>query len=292
MAFPQSKERLREGTINRVLARLDMGKVKWAKSALPTLASLDDVQSFIAPELVEAVTCQEKKETPLEKARGRGVSVVIKQHSTVKQAAAMFDELIAQAVHAPRTRCAYFRSWRTFVTFAISMNALALVMPADPELVKAFILAMVTVGLKAGTILATVSAINHRHMAYGYAIQVHPMMLKSWSKAIKRCLRQPHGEKFRVMPVHLQMVLRLPRTTLLILRDTCMFVLGTICSLRCGEIPDLDVCNLMFNIDGPGTLALHIKWRKNDAYSKGLWPRIGMSRDRALCVIALIREWL
>lgn len=50
--------------------------------------------------------------------------------------------------------------------------------------------------------------------------------------------------------------------------------MGTVCSLLAGEIQDLDVCNLLFEIEGPGTLALRIKWHKNDQYRKGLWPRI------------------
>eukprot|EP00961_Rhodomonas_salina_P196210 2648354-Rhodomonas_salina.1 len=129
------------------------------------------------------------------------------------------------------------------------MNALASVLPAEPTLVKAFIMALITVGLKAGTILATLSAINHRHLAYGYDPPVSHLLLKNWSKAIKRCLGQPRAEKFRVMPCHLQWVLRLKHTTLLELRNACIFILGTVCSLRAGEIPDIDICDLLFDID-------------------------------------------
>eukprot|EP00961_Rhodomonas_salina_P093309 1255813-Rhodomonas_salina.1 len=127
---------------------------------------------------------------------------------------------------------------------------------------------MITVGLKSGTILATLSAINYRHAAYGFAPSVSAEKLKSWSKAVKRCLGQQQAEKFCIMPCHLQMVLRLTHGTLLQLRDACIFVLGTVCSLRCGEVPGLDVCYLMFDIDGPGTLALRIKWRKNNIFRR------------------------
>eukprot|EP00961_Rhodomonas_salina_P155184 2090400-Rhodomonas_salina.1 len=125
MTADEAVTRLQRSTTNRVLDNMDVGAAKWSKASLPTLASLEVIKPFLAPEMVQAVTEPDIKETPLEKAKGHGVPAVILPSATVEDVASLFDSMVAPAVDAPRARSTYFRSWRTFVTFAISMNCLA-----------------------------------------------------------------------------------------------------------------------------------------------------------------------
>ena len=71
-----------------------------------------------------------------------------------------------------------------------------------------------------------------------------------------------------------------------------MFCVGTVCALRAAEITRLDVCDLLWDIDGPGTLALLLWYRKNDGLKKGLFPRIGPSNDPRLSIIMLLKQYL
>ena len=49
----------------------------------------------------------------------------------------------------------------------------------------------------------------------------------------------------------------------------------TMCAMLPNELLALDVCDLLFDYDGPGTLAVSVKKRKNGQRRQGLWPRIG-----------------
>ena len=59
----------------------------------------------------------------------------------------------------------------------------------------------------------------------------------------------------------LRLILRLQRHTLSWLRDISILALGTMCALRPSEILRLDVCDVLSNIDGIGTLAVCIWFR-------------------------------
>eukprot|EP00961_Rhodomonas_salina_P292752 3933185-Rhodomonas_salina.1 len=81
----ETTRRMQRNTTNRVMMNLDVDKLKWSKSALPTLVSLQPIAQFVQTELRQAVTEPDKKETPLEKARGHGVPVVIGTGASLEQ---------------------------------------------------------------------------------------------------------------------------------------------------------------------------------------------------------------
>eukprot|EP00961_Rhodomonas_salina_P057586 773774-Rhodomonas_salina.1 len=69
-------------------------------------------------------------------------------------------------------------------------------------------------------------------------------------------------------------------------------VVGTVCALRVGEIQRLDVCDLLWDIDGLFTLAILLWYRKNDGVKRGLFPRMKQGTSEATCPLKLIREYL
>lgn len=275
-----------------ILEHVSMGETRWSRAILPTLADLSPLTNLVTPALLHAVIEQPLGPTVFETARGHPISLQLESNTSAIDAAAAFDRLIAPAAQTPGTRSNYYASWRTFVTFALSVDALHEVMPASSVLIKAFLLALISVNAKAGTILVTLAAITSRHRQYGHAMSVPPSMISAWCKAVKRCIGMPAHEKYRILPCHIKLVLALPSASLADDRNVAILVNGTICSMRAGEIPDLDVCDAIFEIDGEGTLALRIKWRKNDIFRRGLWPRIGKSKNSSFCPIRRLRDYM
>eukprot|EP00961_Rhodomonas_salina_P017420 234251-Rhodomonas_salina.1 len=112
--------------------------------------------------------------------------------------------------------------------------------------------------------------------------------MHKWLAAIQKGLGLPKRDKVFVLPVHIRCVMQLPRDTLRRTRDAAILVVGTVCELRSGEVSKLDVCDLLWDIDGIGTLALLLWCRKNDCLKRGLFPRM---RD-AGCVTRDVSPWI
>jgi len=52
------------------------------------------------------------------------------------------------------------------------------------------------------------------------------------------------------------------------------------------------VCDVAWNVDGPGTLAIHLWYRKNDQKKQGLHPRMAQgSLKEGSCPLALLSEY-
>ena len=102
----------------------------------------------------------------------------------------------------------------------------------------------------------------------------------------------PKKEKMLLNACQLRLILRLPRGSITRLRNVSIIALGTICALRPSEIMRLDVCDVIWNIDGAGTLALCLWYRKNDGPKRGLWPRVMEGAFQETCVLILLRLYM
>ena len=203
-----------------------------------------------------------------------------------------FDRLILPAAIAPITRAGYYSQWRSLVTFAYIMNAMDELLPMSERLIKAFILQAVLIGYSVGTITGYVAAIKHRHKIRKIDFTIGTGDLRTWCQALHKNRGMPSTPKFKILPAHLKMAMQIPWTTLARLRDICIFTIGTVCAMRASEVTQLDICDLSWNHDGPETLMLRIKHRKNGMAREGLFPRIGASNHKRFNVLQMLRMYL
>ena len=203
-----------------------------------------------------------------------------------------FNRLILPAAVAPITRAGYYAMWRSLVTFAYIMNAMDELLPMSERLIKAFILQAVLIGYSVGTITGYVAAIKHRHKIRKIGFMIEGDDLRTWCHALHKNRGMPSTPKFKILPAHLKMAMQIPWATLARLRDICIFTIGTVCAMRASEVTQLDVCDLSWDHDGPDTLMLRIKHRKNGMKREGLFPRIGASQHKRFDVLQMLRMYL
>ena len=86
----------------------------------------------------------------------------------------------------------------------------------------------------------------------------------------KKGLGLPAGEKFPILAAHLQAIC-VPRDTLHEVRDVAILCVGTICALRASEVRNLEVCDLLWEIDGLHTLTI-LLWKRT-------WIALGSRRS-------------
>ena len=268
---------------------------KWSRSFIPTLADLSSITSHVPAEIREQVLTPPRPLTQFEIADGKPMAFDTSKsspaNSTLEAMAALFREEIAPATQALNTRTGYWGGWRAFVTFMFLQGAIAQCFPASKIALEAFCLQLVMVGYAAGTIEHYIESILDRHRQFQVLPSVNIYLIRSWVEAMKRGLGVPSKPKFQILSSHIRCILQLPRTTLTLTRDIAIMAIGTMCALRVSEILRIDVCDLLWDHDGPDTLAICIWKRKNDQGKRGLYPRIAAAVNRALCVIALLRAY-
>jgi hypothetical protein len=206
--------------------------------------------------------------------------------------AALFDAQIAPATQMPATRQGYWAAWRSFVTFMLIQGAVDQAFPATETAIKGFAMQLLMVGYAGASLTRFFEAILDRHRQHGASIGVCESRLRAWLTAMQKGLGMPKRDKFFILPMHIRCALQLPRDTLKHLRDVTMVVVGTVCALRCGELARLDTCDLLWDFDGVGTLAVLLWYRKNDGLKRGLFPRIGKGSTPGTCPLLLIREYV
>ena len=269
--------------------------LEYSKARTPTFKSLEPLRPVLRVDQVRWITEQEPGLTAFEAPES---SNLLHEHESVQRLdsidmwASAFDKLVLPAVITPGTRAGYFDQWRSVVTFAYILNVLEELMPMSERVLKAFLLQLVLIGYRVGTIVSYVTAIKHRHRLWRVPFSIDLDALRDWLMAIRKNRGLPSTPKFKILPAHLKMAMQLPWSTLARLRDVVMFTIGTICALRASEVVELDVCDLSWDHDGPDTLMLRIKHLKNRKFREGLFPRIGASRNRRFDVLHMIRMYL
>jgi hypothetical protein len=165
-------------------------------------------------------------------------------------------------------------------------------MPASPTAIKAFAMHLVMLGYAGASIMRFFEGIIDRHRHYEQELGAPVVTVRKWVEAIQKQLGLPKRDKFFILPLHIRCMIQLPRSSLKQLRDTAITTAGTICALRAAEVSRLDVCDLLWDYDGPNTLALSLWYRKNDGFKKGLHPRIGQGSTPETCPLRLLREYM
>jgi len=122
----------------RVLNRTD---IQWSRSRMPTLASLEDVQHLFSPDVREAVLTKFTAGTVLESAKG-GPLILGYDCDDMPTLATLTDFFATQGLPAAlteTTRKDYDSDWRGWVTFCVVMCKPNAVLPADKQVLMAFL---------------------------------------------------------------------------------------------------------------------------------------------------------
>ncbi len=212
--------------------------------------------------------------------------------SSLRDKAALFDAQIAPSTQKVATRMGYWAAWRAFVTFLLLHGSVEHAFPASEDAVKAFAIQLLMVDYAGASIGRFFEAIIDRHKRFDKQLLVPAEKLHSWAAALVKGRGLPKGEKSLILPVHIRCIIQLPRDSLRHLRDMTLVVVGTLCALRSSEIGRLDVCDVLWDFDGPGTLALLLWYRKNDGLKRGLFPRIGKGAASGTCPVRLVKEYM
>ena len=268
----------------------------WSTAFSPTLASVEGLRPMLPRHLHDRFLKPPAGKTDFEIAEGRPLtflqSSVAPAMAGLAAKARLFRDQVLPATQEVLTRKGNFGAWRTFLTFLLIEGALLAAMPATEDAVQAFFMHLVLTGYSGARLTSFAEAIIDRHYLYAVQPQVPPERIRWWATAATKRLGLPQSEKFPVLATHIRAFLRIPRTSLRMLRDVTMLCVGTICALRSSELLKLDVCDVLDGIDGKGTMGILLWKRKNDGHKRGLYPRIGQAKDASLCVIALVRTYL
>jgi hypothetical protein len=182
-------------------------------------------------------------------------------------------------------------AWRQFVSFLFLKGCVAEAFPASDRALRSFLAHLLLCGYAGATYDRFYAAIVQRHRVWGGMLPVHLQKFRSWIETIQKQLGVPKKLKFAILPEHLRAIFVLPRVTLSDSRDVAIVGTGTIFALRPSEVGNVDVCDLLWEEDGPGTLALDILRRKNDQTKHGLRPRAEKAVNPELCILAIVAEY-
>ena len=146
----------------RVLNRTD---IQWSRSRMPTLASLEDVQHLLSPDVREAVLTKFTAGTVLESAKG-GPLILGYECDDKPTLATLTDFFATQGLPAAlteTTRKDYDSDWRGWVTFCVVMRKPNAVLPADKQVLMAFMSQLILCQYATGTIGKFLSCIVTKH---------------------------------------------------------------------------------------------------------------------------------
>lgn len=203
--------------------------------------------------------------------------------SSTEELAAIFDECVLPAQLQQSTRVGYWGSWKTVLSWGIAHDEVRSLLPMSLPVLKAITQEMLMLGSSAGTIRNLWSAIEDRHRFFGYTppLAAREGDFSRYSKAVASIKGMPSRVIFPVGTHHVRLMLELVGLSLAQRRDILICVLGTVMCLRVGEISQLQICDVLWRLDGGfhvmyvNTLGCRIYKRKQDTARKGLYPRAG-----------------
>jgi len=169
----------------RVLNRTD---IQWSRSRMPTLTSLEDVQHLLSPDVREAVLTKFTAGTVLESAKG-GPLILGYDCDDMPTLANLTDFFATQGLPAAlteTTRKDYDSDWRGWVTFCVVMRKPNAVLPADKQVLMAFMSQLILCQYATGAIGKFLSCIVTKHRQFGYPSSLLYREMGSWLLGLKK----------------------------------------------------------------------------------------------------------
>lgn len=202
----------------------------------------------------------------------------------MSDAMAAADEYAA-AAEAPATRRAYISDFSTFRAWC-EQNFLQ-PMPAQPEVIAAYISARARAEAKPSSIQRAVAAIRYAHKTAGYEPPTNSELVKRTMRGIRRTSgAAPERKKAATADIVANMLEACP-DTMKGKRDRALIALGFAGAFRRSELVALNVEDLVEDKDG---LRVAIRHSKTD--QEGVGREVPILKGSRLRPVEAVQEWL
>jgi site-specific recombinase XerD len=191
----------------------------------------------------------------------------------------------ARASNAQATRKAYASDWLIFTTWCAARFIAAL--PADPEVVAAFLAAEAQRKIKPTTISRRVAAIRYAHRSAGLDAPTGSEAVRATLRGIRRVNKNHKTRKSPATADKLIAMVTAAPTTKQGLRDRALLSLGFAGAFRRSELVALDVADIAFCKRG---MLITIRRSKTDQEGDG--ATIAIVKGKAACPVQAVKEWL
>jgi len=141
----------------------------------------------------------------------------------------------------------YDSDWQGWVTFCVVMCKPEAVMPADKQVLLAFMSQLILCQYATGTIGKILSCIVTKHRQFDYPLPLQYCEMGTWLLGLKKNTSSGVKTKMRLTPIHIQLIASMPTTSLLYERDSILVRLGTLGAFRQSELISLDVCDRLMD---------------------------------------------
>lgn len=203
--------------------------------------------------------------------------------------AGLLERAKGYAGHAKSTatRRAYTSDWKSFVAFAVAVDAKPL--PAPEGLVALYLTHLADTGHATATIERHLVAIAQVHKAAGHPSPRLEPRVQEVRKGIRRRLGVRQVQKDPVLIDILREMLKAQPDDLIGIRNRAVLTLGFAMGSRRSELVGLDVEDLKFVKEG---LVVTIKRSKTDQEGAGRQVPITPAKDKDLDAIRAVKTWL
>ena len=263
----------------RVSAVLGNAPAQWSDARSPCLKDL----GLLVPYLQglettrrEAILFDQTQATALEDRQGAQLVLTNSYEAGVTDMAAFFTGHVFPGRLKAESRREYHRAWRSFVTYCVAFNELHNAFPTAIPLFQGYIAHLMMYQYAPATIIKHISAVISRNRDYGHVL-LQRGELTRYCESIKKSLSggAVQRTRFRLFPQHLQRFAQLECDgDLLLLRNVCVAMVGTVGACRKSEIMEVDVCDWVEGRDydsrhgQPLGASLNIRVQKNSLTPK------------------------
>lgn len=190
------------------------------------------------------------------------------------------------AAQADATRAAYRADLADFAAWCGARGLASL--PAEPTTVARYLVDRAA-SLKVATLTRRLSAIAQAHQARELDSPTSSLIVRKVFAGIRRAHGTDQRGKAPLLPDDLRAMLPHYGEGLGGLRDKALVLLGFAGALRRSELVGLDLADLQVRREG---LVLLVRRSKTDQEGQGLQKGIPRGRDRALCPVRAVEDWV
>lgn len=191
----------------------------------------------------------------------------------------------AAAAEAPNTRKAYISDFKAFRAWCDEKRLNS--MPAQPEVVCAYISARAQAGVKPSSIQRAVAAIRYAHKLAGHEPPTNMEAVKRVMRGIRRTVGAAPVKKAAATADIVGGMLNACPDTLGGKRDRALLCLGFAGAFRRSELVALNVEDLKFGLDG-----IRVTIRRSKTDQEGVGREILIAQGSRIRPVEAVREWL
>lgn len=198
------------------------------------------------------------------------------------------EKELIQKSKAKNTRRGYLSDWRHFTAYCETFGYQYL--PASPETITRYLMALSDQGYKISTIQRRISSVSQAHQAAGFdPISMRTKRLKDVWQGIKNEKGTAQKGKAAILLDELRMLVDTLPDNLLGARDRALILIGFAGAFRRSELVNINIEHLEFKRDG---LTIYLPKSKTDQEGEGRHIGIPYGEFLETCPIRSLQLWL